>query len=503
MKERFLKSDVVAILFFWILAALIFFGLQAGYSLRLDESQTIWQTSQSLTNLLDSLSRNVHVPFYHISFHFWQAWFGNGVVVGRLYSLLFMLATIPSLFYFTKRYFSREAAFFATLLFTLSPFVTWFGGEIRMYTLIAFLTVNAHFLYLELLHHPRLYHWFLYTALAIVGVYSHYFFWFVLGIHFLYFFFHRPLREQKMMFIKFLTVALVVVVSFLPWANKVLNTPGSVADPLLSPPKSIDVFNVFTNFFFGFQSDYVNSLLISIWPLVFTLSFFTLRKGFKLKKEFYFLVIAAFVPILLAYVASFLVQPMFLSRYLIITLPPLFIAVSVLVTAFEDPIKNITRVILVALVFSMLLVQASDESLVAKEDYRQATEYINRSVTPKDVVIVSAPFAIYPFQYYYDGYARVETIPQWNRFSGEALPAFSRRRLPREIDDIRGEYKHNAYMLMSYDQGYEEVIEDYMDNNFERIEKIEFSPRIRLFVYRVGYYSDRPELNPFTQQTEN
>ncbi|RYF28118.1 MAG: hypothetical protein EOO17_05325, partial [Chloroflexi bacterium] len=63
----------------------------AGESLRLDEAQSIWQTSHSLKETLFIVAQDVHMPLYHILFHFWTIFFGTSTEAIRFMSFLFFV----------------------------------------------------------------------------------------------------------------------------------------------------------------------------------------------------------------------------------------------------------------------------------------------------------------------------------------------------------------------------------------------------------------------------
>ena len=67
-------------------------------SLRLDEAQSIWQTSHSLLGTLEIVAQDVHMPMYHILLHYWMIIFGSGVEAVRSMSLLFFIGCIPVLY---------------------------------------------------------------------------------------------------------------------------------------------------------------------------------------------------------------------------------------------------------------------------------------------------------------------------------------------------------------------------------------------------------------------
>ena len=91
---------------------------------------------------------------------------------------------------------------------------------------------------------------------------------------------------------------------------------------------------------------------------------------------------------------------------------------------------------------------------------------------------------VYPFDYYYDGSARVETLPVWDRQG--AMPPFDAAQLPRDVEALSEGHQY-LYVLLSYDQGYEEQVFQYFERRFERTASSSPSPGMRLLVYRVGY----------------
>ena len=64
-------------------------------SIRLDEAQSLWQTDHSYGRLLELISRDVHVPLYHVLLRTWRLVLGPDIVTARLLSLAFLLASVP------------------------------------------------------------------------------------------------------------------------------------------------------------------------------------------------------------------------------------------------------------------------------------------------------------------------------------------------------------------------------------------------------------------------
>ena len=74
---------------FVIALSLLFFSTQ---SLRLDESQSLWQVSHTPLKILYIVSQDVHVPLYHFLLYTWQYFLGNAVAAARQLSLIFFCA---------------------------------------------------------------------------------------------------------------------------------------------------------------------------------------------------------------------------------------------------------------------------------------------------------------------------------------------------------------------------------------------------------------------------
>jgi mannosyltransferase len=476
----------------WILIGLVAFivilslTVFSRQSLRLDEAQSLWQTSHTPTKILNILAQDVHVPLYHMILHFWQLFLGSTVATGRLLSLIFFVISIPAMYYLGKRMFGPTVAIFATTLFAVSPFMNWYGNEIRMYSLFTLLTILNQYFFVGIYRRQDSDSWIGYFIVALFGIFVHYFFWFVLLVQAIFYFLYRDLFPQGSLK-RFILIALVLLVVFAPWIYyvQVLGTVGNQA-PSLAIPNTVNVFNTFSQFIFGFQNDHLNTILVSLWPLTVLLGFLALRENERVSPEVIYMVMSVLIPIAAAFVVSVTVRPLFVSRYLILTIPSMYLLVSWIFSTYPKPLRRVLRAILIFAMIAGLAVEIVNPSAPVKENYRQAAEYIEKNATQQDIVILSAPFTIYPVEYYYRGRAPIETLPIWNRLVSGAIPAFDENKLPEEVAQLKGAHE-TAWVLLSYDQGYEETIRLYFDKNFERIDVKEFSSGLKLYAYRLRY----------------
>jgi len=485
---RFSAKTAAVLLLMMIGAAVLSVVVFSKTSLRLDEAQSLFQVSRALPGMYHLVAQDVHVPLYHTLLWVWTSLFGGDITTARYLSLVFFLATIPSVYFLGKLVFGRRAGLFAALLVTISPFMQWYGSEARMYSLLAFVTVVHQIAFVKVFKEGESRHWAWYALLSVVGVYVHYFFVFVLLSDAVAYFIYRR-RFPRFAFPKFTLVALLSIASLLPWLWYVyrLGAAGN-AEPYLETPSSGDLFNTYAQFLFGFQVSYLNTIIISLWPVVVLLAFFSLQKKKKTPPEAIFLVVAAVLPVLATFVISIIYRPVYESRYLIVALPALMVLFAWIISLYPQGIRRVLQVGLVTIILALLVVQTVSPNTPVKEDYREAVAYISGHATGSDVVIATAPFTVYPIEYYYKGPAKVTTQPIWDRFSQGSIPAFDAHNLQKETAENTADYQH-AWLVLSYDQGYNAKVKDYYDNHFKRLFAKEFSPGLAVYEYKIRYDS--------------
>ncbi len=480
-------DPVVVVLVHVLCLGLVALGARIEFlrnSIRLDEAQSLWQTNHSYADLLRTIAEDVHVPLYHVLLRTWRLVLGPDVVTARLLSLVFLLAAVPVFYLVALKVLSRPWALFALVLFSCSPFLQWYGSEARMYSMLVFVTLVGQYFFLTLVRTDRTAPWVGYAVTAVVGVYVHYFFVFVLvaqGLFLLAMWSRLPRRAV----VRMAGVAGLVSLAFLPWFLYFrANGSASGTRPSLPEPSSIDYSNVYSQFLFGFQSDAINTIVLQTWPLLVLAALASVRVGARLDRATGYLVVAAFVPVLMAFVVSHVTTPFFLSRYMIAALPAFLLLLVSFVSGLTRPVARGLAAALLATTVLGTVVQSANPETPVEEEYRTAADLIEDDATPQDIVVLSSPFTVYPFEYEYDGPARVTTLPVWDRDLG--IPAFDPARLPEDVASLVAGHQY-VHLLLSYDQGYEEEVFQYFERTFERTASHSLSPGMQLLVYRVGY----------------
>jgi hypothetical protein len=281
---------------------------------------------------------------------------------------------------------------------------------------------------------------------------------------------------------------MIIVISFLPWAWYVLRTgQAGFSEPLLAVPTTVNLFSTLSQFLFGFQNDNINTIFLSLWPLAIIFALLALRQqaGRMQPATEYFLV-TVIVSIAVAFGVSFLVTPIFVSRYLIFTVPSLYLLLASLFATYAPRVAVNTRWALALVMVLSLGIEILSPTTPVKENYAEASAYLAAHATGQDAILVSAPFTISPVEYYYRGPAIISTIPVWNQYSYGPIPAFSANDLGTQVGQATSGLQ-DVYLLLSYDQGYEKQVQDYFDTHYQRISKVIFSPDLSISAYRLRY----------------
>ena len=483
-KNNIWNLDWITIVFFTLISITISIPLIYLNSIRLDEAQSIWQVSHSISEILDIVGRDVHVPLYHLILHFWQGIFNNSIISARYLSLLISIISIPFVYILASKIYTKKIALMTTIIFILSPFVNWYANEARMYSLLLLLAVLNSIFFLNILKKDNKTNWIGFIITAILGIYTHYFYWLFLISNALFYLVSYKQFASKL-FYKFIISSVIIILAITPWIYYVISL-GSAANtkPALQSPTSIDFFNIFSQYIFGFQPDIINSIILSSWPVIVIIIFTSLQRKLNYPVFNTFVIFQILIPVGLAFILSYL-RPIFLSRYLIVSSLFLYLYLIYLIKSYFSRQMKILYLGGILLIGVSLLLQIFNPNTPVKENFEDISIYLTAKATARDVIVLSAPFTIYPFEYYYQGITNVETFPIWDRSKVSSIPAFDSNAIDKQVGKLEKGHQY-MYVILSYDQGYEKEFKTYLDNNFEKVDERDFSPDLTLYQYKLN-----------------
>ena len=191
--------------------ALRLFRLGAA-SLWYDEAVSVFLARQDLATLTAHTAGDIHPPFYYYLLHFWLQAAGSSELAAGFLSLFFGLLLVAMSYALGRRLFSPTVGLLAALLVALSPFNLWYSQEVRMYTLGAFLGMITLYCLVEVEHKAksiehkaksiehrmqRWLPWLGYVVAATLGLYTLYYFAFLLVFENLYVAWHLIRGETR------------------------------------------------------------------------------------------------------------------------------------------------------------------------------------------------------------------------------------------------------------------------------------------------------------------
>ena len=107
-----------------------------------DEGYSVWFATHPLAQMAALTAQDIHPPLYYALLHGWTALLGASPAALRLLSVVVGVLTIPLLYLVARRMLSARAALLATFLLTINPLHVYYSQEVRMYGLVALLSVG-------------------------------------------------------------------------------------------------------------------------------------------------------------------------------------------------------------------------------------------------------------------------------------------------------------------------------------------------------------------------
>lgn len=296
-----------------------------AYPLAIDEPISVYLAQFEPRAIVRHLALDTNVPLYDLLLRYWVACSGTGVGAVRLFSLSLYGVSTALFFCLGTRFFGRAVALGATLLFIASNAHAHYAQEARCYALFLLLSLAAtyqFFVRLDRANRPAsLLPWAALALTYLPLVYTHYFGWFVIGLHGLSAVLFReaaPLRRPL------LFVSACTAFGFAPmvyFAMRVFYREVVLDRWWLLPPQSwAEVWKV--------PNAFLNTPVATALALLVLAAAYAPGRWRRVPLTVYEKVLLLFFPG--AFVGMLLVSfvvPMYLDRYLLYTSPALFLLV--------------------------------------------------------------------------------------------------------------------------------------------------------------------------------
>ncbi|MDO8211814.1 glycosyltransferase family 39 protein [Conexibacter sp. CPCC 206217] len=390
----------------------------------MDEGLSVGISSHDLLDIPGVLREDGSPPLYYMGLHVWMDVFGRTETAVHWFSLTASLLTIPSAMWAGWSLWGKRAGFIGAALCTLSPFLTSYGEEARMYALMTLwaLLATAFFLHAFVYRRGRLYiaGFALFQTLML---YTHgWGIFYGIGAFLALILIWSRSEERRALAIDGLAAFCAAAILFLPWLPTLLFQTAHTAAPWGRAPRFGAPIQISRDLLGGDRSSII-LLLIGGFGLATALQAHRGRRDGE-RLSIYVLVLMPVVTLAIAWTLS-QITPAWASRYFAVALGPILLLAALGLAR--------AKTLGICALAVLMLFWLNPKPFVDgyKSDVRDIGAEAGSLMRPNDMVIVGQPEQV-PVAWYY--------MPGGLRYADTAGPVAD----PRHMDWIDAMDKYEA-----------------------------------------------------------
>jgi uncharacterized membrane protein len=407
LKSR--RATLVAISLIVVIAALLRLHNLGTDSLWLDEAESWREAKDGLVDLIRRTADDIHPPLHNLVLFAVIKLLGDSEWSLRLPSAIFGLANIVALYWLGTMTVGRTAGLIGAVLLTFSPFHLQYSQEARMYSLLALAATLYAATCFHYLRTPSVARGALVSLAGLVLLYSHpYGVLNLIAIALAFTIFALPPTfPSRQTVLTWVASNVVAVAAFLPWAlilahhAKVIETKGFWI-AALTPESMLRMLQDLTG----------GGLLVPGAILVGVV----LALVGRLRPDVMVLCVWIITPVVVGIVASTLSTPVLITRYVIGSLPPLFLLCSFgwikFTKSWQAPI-----LLMVIVAMAGLSLWRHDPYTNWKDDWRSVALFLKEREQADDCVLTVPYYYRKPLIYY-----RRNSFCEWEADTTAKLP---------------------------------------------------------------------------------
>jgi uncharacterized membrane protein len=385
--DRTLRLSLIVILL--VAATLRLYNLGAA-SFWFDEMLTITLSSESLAKIPAVVRQSEQTPpLLHYVMHVWLGRFGLSEFWVRLPFAVFGTLAVWATYLLGKTLFGPREGLVAALLMTVSGFQIAYSQEARVYSLLLLMALLSSLAFVKLLREGGWQNQVAYVLATGVLYWTHLHAVFIVAAQqvtwlFLVLTSKTPANPDRPRISpwRWILLSLCSVALFAPWIPTVVHWLRNVSHgfwiPTMGPGFLPHVYVLFA----GSAVGLLITLLLAGWGI------FRTPERWKLV----FLISLALLPVVVPYVASLLLRPLFVHRYGITAAASLFLLAGRGLTAL--PNRRAQAVLLTAMVaLSAFSIPAVRREVDNKPDVRGAAWFVADTAREGDVIFLDGAAA--------------------------------------------------------------------------------------------------------------
>jgi uncharacterized membrane protein len=357
-----------------------------------DEAFSYLLAKRSIGEIFVLTAKDYNPPLYYIFLHYWTQIFGSTEIALRSLSFIFFWATLYVVFLFLKNIFkfSQKKSMVYLLLFLINPLLSYYAFEARMYSMLAFFAVVSF--YALCMKKNRLY-----LIVSVIGLYTHYFFIFILACQIVieYIKHHYHIKKIKPMIVAFGL--------FVPWILFFITQHNVAGDIFWIEQMPLRyLLYLFGLIYTGYEKDFFPyPYLINLSLLLLCIVIYGIFRKITTKKTDSSFFISLFlwgigIPVFV-YLISF-IKPIFLPRYLIFSSIGFILFIIFVVEQIPSKLKYVIIGVLLIFTLHYQVFQINNRKRNTSE---KALQDLKALVQKKDYIYVTNELDFLRMEYYF------------------------------------------------------------------------------------------------------
>lgn len=391
-------SDHIWILMIILLAAALRLFHLGGQSLWRTEAWNYVYASVPFTNSLKMLVADNVSPSPDLLILRLYLTMGKSEIIVRFPSVILGILSVAAIYRLGRLVKNHRLGLLSALLLTLNPFHLWYSQEARMYAMVIFFTLGSTYFFLRAVEEDT---WKLWAGLVFSSMLAYCTHYFALQLALVQFVFILcRFRMMHRVFRKWVICQVLAFLPLIPWLiayfsqDVVYLGVGWISRPdLLAPLQTLWTFSS------NDEGSLTTAAIIGLLPFSFVLLRGLLSSEPVHHDHKLFLALWLWIPI----VATWLVsqrRPIYLHRYLSITLPAYLILLAYGITSISNRIVKwgLTFVLMAMMISSVVKIYF--DPAFFKEDWRGVLTYIESRSEANDLIVLRRSEIVAPVVYY-------------------------------------------------------------------------------------------------------
>lgn len=430
-------------------------------------------------------------PLYFMLLRGWIALTGASEYAMRFFSLAFGVLCVPLVYVLGHRLFNWLVGSLTALLVAASPYLTWYGQEVRMYTLVPALALLAIYSLRRAVEKGGWHWWAAQVVATSLAFYSHILAALLVPVQVLLYFAWWP-RARKRWVGALISLALLTL-PYLPLA--VWQTPLVLQEretgfyPYALGEMAEILLDGWSTGMLGWGGTWGVALMgmLAVWGLVGPTPSAHLPNRWGLGGDRSRLALLCWLvtPLLAVWLIS-LRQPLFTDRYLIWSAPAFYLLVAGGLASLWRLGRwgRCTMAILVSVILVVNGVNLWRQATTPiKSDFRAAAAYMAGRRAPDELILFQIPYGKYTFDYYFS-----EGVYPWaeglytNHRASDGSYLMSEQEAARRVQEVTAGYG-TVWLVATEAAMWDErgLVQAWLDANAQRVDEAHFA---RVDVYR-------------------